>query len=117
MPEYEDHTRPKHHFAQHLAVDLQNLGPPRGYWCATSHINVTVSDSSLLLHRCFAFEGMKKVIKRITKDSNFRNVGKRILGVWSMRSAFLLSKYNGSDVSVPESVSYNTPYDLPMPSD
>jgi len=54
---------------------------------------------------------MNKVLKRITKNCNFKNVGQRILDVWSTRSAFLLSKCTGDTFH--KNPAYNTPWDLP----
>ena len=72
VPEYDGLEVPKHHFAQHVPRDILNQGPPRGYWC-------------------FSFEGYNKVIKSITKHSNFKNLPGRIAKYWSIRSALLLS--------------------------
>ena len=60
--------RPKHHFAQHLSMDIFMWGPPRVRWC-------------------FPFEGFNQVVKHIAVGSNFKNVCFRVLHFWSMRSA------------------------------
>jgi hypothetical protein len=54
VPEYIGLKKPKHHFVQHLAVDLHQYGPPRGYWC-------------------FGFEAFNQEIKRAARRSNFKN--------------------------------------------
>ena len=54
---------------------------------------------------------MNKVIKRIAKHSNYKNVGKRILEMWSVRSAYLLSKCS---IHVDNDIAeYNTSYQPP----
>ena len=73
VPEYQEkdgdatkdkaHWKPKHHFSQHLPLDMLRLGPARGYWC-------------------YSYEGYNKVIKKITKGSNFKNICKRVADVW-----------------------------------
>jgi len=73
VPEYQEkdgdatkdkaHWKPKHHFSQHLPLDILRLGPARGYWC-------------------YSYEGYNKVIKKITKGSNFKNICKRVADVW-----------------------------------
>ena len=73
VPEYQakigdatkdkSHWKPKHHFTQHIPIDILYLGPARGYWC-------------------FSYEGFNKVIKKITKGSNFKNICKRVADVW-----------------------------------
>ena len=56
-------SRQTHHFSQHLPLDMLRLGPARGYWC-------------------YSYEGYNKVIKKITKGSNFKNICKRVADVW-----------------------------------
>ena len=60
---FKSHWKPKHHFVQHLPVDMLRLGPARGYWC-------------------YSYEGYNKVIKQITKGSNFKNICKRVADIW-----------------------------------
>ena len=60
---FKSHWKPKHHFVQHLPVDMVRLGPARGYWC-------------------YSYEGYNKVIKKITKGSNFKNICKRVADMW-----------------------------------
>ena len=59
----KSHWKPKHHFTSHIPVDSLRLGPARGYWC-------------------YSYEGYNKVIKKITKGSNFKNICKRVADVW-----------------------------------
>jgi hypothetical protein len=56
--------KPKHHFAQHVPVDISNFGPARGYWC-------------------FAFESMHQMIKGFARGSTYVNVGGRVMSLWS----------------------------------
>ena len=63
VPEYAGLKRPKHHFAQHLALDAWRFGPPRGYWC-------------------FGFEGFNKVIKRGAALSNWKDETVSIMKYW-----------------------------------
>jgi hypothetical protein len=54
VPQYAGMKRPKHHFLTHLARDIWNYGPPRGYWT-------------------FGYESFNKVIKAGAQRSNFKN--------------------------------------------
>jgi hypothetical protein len=82
VPEYQakggddtkdkSHWKPKHHFSQHIPVDMLRLGPARGYWC-------------------YSYEGYNKVIKKITKGSNFKNICKRVADVWCDANTFEFS--------------------------
>ena len=74
VPEYAGLKRPKHHFAQHLALDAWRFGPPRGYWC-------------------FGFEGFNKVIKKGASLSNWKDETVSIMKYWSVRSAHVLKRY------------------------
>jgi len=67
VAEYEGLKRPKHHFAQHVAMDAWRYGPPRGYWC-------------------FGFEGFNKVIKKGASLSNWKSETVSIMKYWSLRS-------------------------------
>ena len=71
VDEYEGLKRPKHHFAQHVAMDVWRYGPPRGYWC-------------------FGFEGFNKVIKKGASLSNWKSETVSIMKYWSLRSAHAL---------------------------
>lgn len=64
VAEYQGFQKPKHHFAQHVPVDIINHGPARGYWC-------------------FSFEGMHQKIKAFSVGSTFVNICKRVAGLWS----------------------------------
>ena len=55
--------KPKQHFAAHASVNILKFGPMREYWC-------------------FSYEGMHQRVKRISKNSNWRNVAKRIMRFW-----------------------------------
>ena len=66
VAEYEGLKRPKHHFAQHVAMDAWRYGPPRGYWC-------------------FGFEGFNKVIKKGASLSNWKSETVSIMKYWSLR--------------------------------
>ena len=59
----KSHWKPKHHMTSHIPVDILRLGPARGYWC-------------------YSYEGYNKVIKKITRGSNFKNICKRVADVW-----------------------------------
>lgn len=65
IPEYEGLSKPKHHFAQHVPVDILQHGPVRGYWA-------------------FAFEGFHQIIKKKAYGSTFVNVCKRVSQLWAM---------------------------------
>lgn len=67
VPQYAGMKRPKHHFLTHLARDIWNYGPPRGYWT-------------------FGYESFNKVIKAGAQRSNFKNETLSIMEYWSMRS-------------------------------
>ena len=82
VPEYNSLKRPKHHFLQHLAVDIWDYGPPRGYWC-------------------MGFEGFNKVIKRGAGRSGFKNAGLSIMEYWSVR---FVRSLQGLALAVPECV-------------
>ena len=60
--------RPKHHFLQHIAIDVWYYGPMRGYWC-------------------FGFEGFNKVIKAGANLSNWKCESRDVLRYWLMKSA------------------------------
>ena len=60
--------KPKHHFAEHVSVELHQYGPPWGYWC-------------------FGFEAFNQQIKRAARRSNFKNETVSIMRYWSMKSA------------------------------
>jgi hypothetical protein len=68
VPEYYGLKKPKHHFAQHLAPDVFQYGPPRGYWC-------------------FGFESFNQLIKRAACRSNFKNEVVSVMQYWSVKSA------------------------------
>ena len=68
VPQYAGFYRPKHHFLSHLAGDIWNYGPPRGYWT-------------------FGFESFNKVIKSAARQSNFRQESVSIMQYYSMWSA------------------------------
>ena len=68
VPEYHGKARPKHHFLSHLALNIWNYGPPRGYWC-------------------FGFEGFNRTIKAGAKRSHFKGETVACMRFWSMRSA------------------------------
>jgi hypothetical protein len=59
----------KHHLVQHIPVDILYFGPPRNYWC-------------------MRFEAMNQVFKRFVTSSNYSNVLKRCVDLWSMKSAW-----------------------------
>jgi hypothetical protein len=68
VPEYAGLKKPKHHFAQHLAADLFQYGPGRGYWC-------------------FGFESFNRVIKHAARRSNMKNEAVSIMQYWSVKAA------------------------------
>lgn len=68
VTQYAGLKRPKHHFLTHLATDIWNYGPCRGYWC-------------------FGFEGFNKVLKRGAKGTNFINEVEGVMKYWSILSA------------------------------
>ena len=65
-------TKPKHHFLDHLIIDLYRYGPPRGYWC-------------------MAFEAFNAIVKRAANNSNFKCELVSLMIYWSMKSAIALS--------------------------
>ena len=67
VPEYAGLKRPKHHFCAHLAQDIWQYGPPRGYWC-------------------FGYEAFNKVIKGGAQKSGWKNTTEYIMTYWAMRS-------------------------------
>lgn len=67
VPDYYGRRRPKHHFLSHLAVDIWNWGPPRGFWC-------------------FGFESFNRVIKRGARRSNFKHEAMSCMRYWSLSS-------------------------------
>jgi hypothetical protein len=67
VPEYTGLRRPKHHFLSHLASDVWNWGPPRGYWC-------------------FGFESFNRVIKHGARRSNFKHETLSCMRYWSVSS-------------------------------
>jgi len=71
VPEYAGLKKPKHHFAQHLAIDVHQFGPGRAYWC-------------------FGFEGFNRVIKLGARRSNMKNEDVSIMRYWSVKSACAL---------------------------
>ena len=62
---------PKHHQAQHLALDAFRFGPPRGYWC-------------------FAFEALHQKVKGFARGGTYVNVGERVLSLWCRELAQIL---------------------------
>jgi hypothetical protein len=68
VPRYNGLKRPKHHHLTHVAGDIYNYGPLRGYWT-------------------FGFEGFNKVIKSAARMSNWRRESYDICKHWSLRSA------------------------------
>ena len=82
VPEYVGLYRPKHHFLTHLAHDIWNYGPPRGYWT-------------------FGFESFNKVIKQAAaQHSNWRSETVSLMEYWSMWSARNLVRTRRSIVQV-----------------
>ena len=65
-------TKPKHHFLDHLVVDIYRYGPARGYWC-------------------MAFEAFNAIVKRAANKSNFKCELVSLMIHWSMKSAIALS--------------------------
>ena len=65
---YPGCKKPKDAFSFLYAVDILRNGPPRCCWCMT-------------------FEAFNQVCKRIVEASNYKTVAKRVLEVWSLRSA------------------------------
>jgi hypothetical protein len=68
VPEFKGFLKPKHHFAAHASVNTLRMGPMRGFWC-------------------YSYEGLHQRVKRIARNSNFRNVAKRIAKCWSIQFA------------------------------
>ena len=66
VPEFKGYFKPKQHFASHASIDTLRMGPLRGYWT-------------------YSFEGFHQRVKQIAKDSNYKNVSKRILRYWSVQ--------------------------------
>jgi len=66
--QYTDLKKPKHQWAQLYPIDIIRTGPIRINWCMT-------------------FEAFNQIIKNIAEGSNYKNVCKRCLETWSLRSA------------------------------
>jgi hypothetical protein len=73
VPIYNGLKRPKHHFLSHLAQNIFDYGPPRGYWT-------------------FGFEGFNKTIKTGGRGSNWLHESYDIMSWWSVLSARWLRK-------------------------
>ena len=68
MVQYKGLKKPKHQFAQLYPVDIIRIGPMRLNWCMT-------------------FEAFNQIIKQMAQGANYKNVCKRCLETWSLRSA------------------------------
>ena len=64
--------KPKQHFTSHASVTIVRAGPMREYWC-------------------YSYEGMHQRVKRISKNSNWRNVSKRIMRFWCWQFACVMA--------------------------
>jgi hypothetical protein len=73
VPVYNGLKRPKHHFMCHLAQNIFDWGPPRGYWC-------------------FGFEGYNKVIKKGGRRSNWMHESHDVMKWWAVRKARALRR-------------------------
>tara|TARA_B110000238_G_C16084418_1_gene420943 strand:- start:167 stop:1399 length:1233 start_codon:yes stop_codon:yes gene_type:complete len=72
VPSYRGTKRPKHHMLTHLARDIWNFGPLRGWWA-------------------YGFEGFNRLIKKGAKASNYRNEAVTVCIYWSMLTARALA--------------------------
>ena len=77
VKEYGHFYKPKHHFATHAPVNTLRMGPMRGYWC-------------------YSFEGFHQRVKRIAKDSNYKNICKRIVEFFCMQVGMQLGSHDAN---------------------
>ena len=77
VKEYGHFYKPKHHFATHAPVNTLRIGPMRGYWC-------------------YSFEGFHQRVKRIAKDSNYKNICKRIVEFFCMQVGMQLGSHDAN---------------------
>lgn len=86
VPEYKGLWKPKHHFAQHVPVDIQRYGPPRHYWC-------------------MGFESYNQLIKNLAMMTNFKTPLVSVCNFWIAKSARNLQRgstctFSAGDVCV-----------------
>lgn len=96
VPQYKGFFKPKQHFGAHASVNILRMGPLRGYALrASKHaLHPTLSNIPLLCYRywCYSFEGFHQRVKRIARNSNYRNVSKRILVYWAIQFGLTMSQ-------------------------
>jgi len=68
VPEYQGLWKPKHHFAQHVPMDIRRYGPPRHYWC-------------------MGFEAYNQLIKNLAQMTNFKTPLVSVCNFWIAKSA------------------------------
>jgi len=80
VPQYKGFFKPKHHYLSHVIPNIIELGPLPEYWC-------------------YSFEGFHQKIKRISRASNWKNVGKRIVKFWCYQFACLMGTHDEAERS------------------
>ena len=70
---YTDCWKPKHFLRANYPVDIPFMGPLVRSWC-------------------MSYEALIQVLKRIAKNSNYKNVCERIARVWAIRHGLMLSE-------------------------
>ena len=68
VPQFKNLFKPKHHFAAHVSVNIERMGPLREYWC-------------------YSYEGFHQRVKHIARNSNWQIVSKRIARFFVYSSA------------------------------
>ena len=72
VSQFKGFYKPKNHFATHAPIHTLRGGPMREYWC-------------------YSYESFHQRVKRISRNSNWKNVAKRCMRYWCHQWAHVAS--------------------------